>query len=182
MIRYRPFVQRVGERAEPLAIPDKIGDHPFVSAFDITNDGFILGNYGETNGPGFYIRSRTFLLGPSKDSVGFAGAEEPSLVADYDVGFSATNSALGINDEFEMVGMSGEVEGECADNISFYQSVNNSTVMLAGGSAELSQTRILMRVANRVSTALAKINREGVFVGTTDTPEGALIGLVGSMR
>jgi len=153
----------------PEKIPFENGS--FNSAFDITNDGVILGNYGEVNAQtGYYLRSRTFLLSADGRQIG-----------DYDVGFPVTNSAIGINENLEMIGMSG-AGSTCQANVSFFQVIGNPEFARAGDTAEVTPMRAFLRMENRVSTALSKINRAGAFVGTTDSPEGALVGLVGSIR
>jgi len=163
----RGFQQKAGQEPQPLAFQKD----RFSSAFDITNDGMILGNYGEVNAQtGYYMRSRTFLLAP-----------DGKQVADIDVGFPVTNSALGINRNMELIGMCGP-GGTCGGNVSWYQMVSNPDPTRAGSAAELTPMRALMRMENRVSTAFSKINSAGTFVGTTDSPEGALVGMVGSIR
>ena len=163
----RGFQQKAGQAPQALAFEKD----RFTSAFDITNDGMILGNYGEINQQtGYYMRSRTFLLAP-----------DGKQIADIDVGFPVTNSGLGINRNLELIGMCGPGTG-CGGNVSWYQQVSNPDPTKAGAAAQFTPLRALLRMENRVSTALAKINSAGAFVGTTDSPQGALVGMVGSIR
>ena len=163
----RAFQQKAGQAPQRISFEKD----RFTSAYDITNDGMIVGNYGEVNQQtGYFMRSRTFLLAP-----------DGKQVADIDVGFPVTNSALGINRNMELIGMCGP-GSTCGGNVSWYQMVSNPDPTRVGTAAEMTSTRALMRIENRVSTAFSKINSAGAFVGTTDTPEGALVGMVGTMR